>query len=338
MDLLTGGTGFLGAHLLYRLVEKGIKVRCIVRAESSRSQLNRIFSFYSTSPDNYSDQIEWFEADLTDPVSLYEALEGVENVYHAAAKVSFLPSDRKEMNQVNVLGTANLVNAALDRKVRKLCHVSSIAAIGRGEANQVIDENVLWVTSRRNSSYAVSKYGAEREVWRGFEEGLEGVIVNPSIILGPGEISSGSARMLETVKKGLKFYTPGINGFVDVRDVADIIVKLMESDISHERFVVSAGNISYKDLFSWIADEMGKPAPAIASPRWLSELAWRWFAVNSFLTGSKPLITRETVTTSHNNYYYSSDKIVNRLGYKFTPIRKTIADTVNFYRRTNSLE
>jgi nucleoside-diphosphate-sugar epimerase len=252
-------------------------------------------------------------------------MEGVEDVYHCAALVSFLPKDKKRLMRINTEGTANVVNAAMQMKIRKLCFVSSIAALGRPEhQSDLIDENLVWKTSKHNSMYAVSKYGAEREVWRGTAEGLDAVIVNPGIILGVAGPSMGSSRLFNTVWNGLKVYPPGKNGFVDVRDVSRAMILLMKSDIRNERFILNAGNLEYKILFELIAKSFGKSGPTIQIGSSLSGLAWRLEKFRSAITGVKPLITRETANTATQHFEYSSEKIKKTLGFEFTPIEETI--------------
>ncbi len=331
MIFVTGGTGFLGSHLLVHLLDTGRMVRAIRRKGASFDIPRRVFRFYGRDFDAVGDRIQWLEADITDIYSLEESLVGVSDVYHAAALVSFQPGDKGRMDRVNVEGTANLVNACLDMSIRKFCHVSSIAAIGRAENDRVIDEEVIWKASRRNSAYAVSKYGAEREVWRGMEEGLDAVIVNPSIILGPGEVNSGSTRLIRTVEKGLRFYTPGVNGFVDVRDVVKAMMLLMSGDITGERFIVSAENMAYKELFSIIARQLDQQEPAYRAGKWMSEAYWRIEYARSRLTGSKPLVTRETARTANNHYLYSSEKIRSALGFHFLTIEQSIRDACTYY-------
>jgi nucleoside-diphosphate-sugar epimerase len=204
--------------------------------------------------------------------------------------------------------------------------------MGRAEESQIIDENITWKASRNNSRYAISKYGAEREIWRAMEEGLNAVIVNPSIILGPGEINSGSTKMIKTVENGLKFYTPGINGFVDVRDVTKIMIKLMELNISNERFVVSAENLNYKTLFSYIAKYLEKPAPKYEAKRWMGEIVWRMEYLRSQILGNKPLITKETARTAGNFYKYSNVKSKQLLNINYIPIEQSVKDACSFYK------
>jgi len=331
MILVTGGTGFLGSHLIYHLIKSGKKVRAIKRNHSTFDIISRIFLYYDADFQALNSHIEWVEADIADIYSLESCLEDISVVYHAAALVSFQPGDQDRMKQINVKGTANLVNACVDKKISKFCHVSSIAAIGRAENDQVIDENVVWKASRRNSNYAISKYAAEREVWRGMEEGLNAVILNPSIIIGPGEINSGFTKLIATVDKGLKYYTPGINGFVDVRDVVKNMVLLMESDISSERFIISSENLSYKELFSYIASCLNKQEPRYQAGQWMSEIYWRLEFLKSKITGNKPLVTRETARTANNNYIYSGDKLKRELNYKYMSIKESINNACAFY-------
>jgi nucleoside-diphosphate-sugar epimerase len=325
MILITGATGLVGSFLTLELLQKGMHVRALKRPSRNLKMLTRVFELYSDNPKELLSQIEWVEGDLLDTFSLEDALEGVDEVYHCAALVSFLPGDKDKLMKINIEGTANLVNAALEKKVKKLCHVSSIAALGRPEhQNEIIDEKLVWKTPRNNSNYAISKYGAEREIWRGVAEGLDAVIVNPSVILGVAGPGMGSSRLFNVVWEGLKVYPPGKNGFVDVRDVAKAMVLLMESDISNERFILSAENVSYKHLFDLIAAGFGKRGPQIPVGTFLSRLGWRAELILSWLKGRKPLVTRETARTAVQQYEYSNDKIKQALGFEFIPIEETI--------------
>jgi nucleoside-diphosphate-sugar epimerase len=331
MILVTGGTGFLGSHLLYHLVQSGQKVRAIRRKTSTFDILNRVFLFYKSDFERHNRQIEWVEADINDYFALEDCLDGVREVYHAAALVSFQPGEKETMQRINARGTANLVNACLAGSVRKFCHVSSIAALGRAENEQVINEEVTWKSSRRNSNYAVSKYTAELEVWRGMEEGLPAFIVNPSVILGPGEINSGSTRLIKTVAKGLRFYTGGMNGFVDVRDVVKAMMLLMESDVVSERFILSAENLSYQQVFRLIARFLDAPEPRIKASLWQSEFYWRFEFLRGWLSGKKPLVTRETARTANNTYLYDGTKITRTLPFIYITVEDSIRDACSFY-------
>jgi nucleoside-diphosphate-sugar epimerase len=325
MILVTGATGLVGSHLTFELILSGYRVRALKRPGSSLETIQKVFSLNSDQPADLLSKIEWVEGDILDIFSLEDAMEEVEEVYHCAALVSFLPQDKKRLMRINTEGTANVVNAALEKKIRKLCHVSSIAALGRPEhQSDLIDENLVWKTSKHNSMYAVSKYGAEREVWRGSAEGLDVMIVNPSIILGVAGPGMGSSRIFNTVWNGLKVYPPGKNGFVDVRDVVRAMILLMKSDIRNERFILNVDNIEYKKLFELMAASFGKPAPSIKVSPLISGLAWRVEKIRSIITGVKPLITRETAHTAVQQYEYSAEKIKKELGFEFTPIEETV--------------
>jgi dihydroflavonol-4-reductase len=327
MILVTGATGLLGTNLLASLKNSGQTVRAIHRGKSNMALAEKTLKRHNLS---LSD-VEWVEADVTDVYSIRDAMQGVEYVYHCAAVVSFNPAAAKHMFNVNVAGTANVVNAAVEADVKKLCHVSSTAALGRGEENILIDEESHWTNSKHNSQYAISKYGAEREVWRAIEEGLNAVIVNPCVILGAGDWKGDSSRIVGQVGKGLLFYPMGGNALVDVRDVASVMMKLMESSISRERFLVVSENKSYKELFALIADAMEKKKPQFAINKPMSSLGWRAEWLRAKITGKPPVITREMMHSSSRTYRYSNEKIRKAIGYDFIPLKKCVEDACAVY-------
>ncbi len=324
MILVTGGTGLVGAHLLFQLSQKEEKIRVLKRSSSSIDQTRKIFSYYTSQPEKFFSKIEWVEGDLLDIDSLLQAMSGIEKVYHTAAKVSFDPKDKAEIMETNVAGTANVVNACLEKKVKKLCYVSSIAALGRAGNDGLTTEKSEWKTDCKISPYSLSKYEAEREVWRGIAEGLKAVIVNPAIIFGAGNFNKGSSRMFQTVYHGLKVYTKGMNGYVDVNDVAKAMILLMESDISGERFILSSENLSYKDLFKTMALSLGVEPPKYKAGKFVSELTWRLLKIRFWLTGKRPLITRQTARTANSVYRYSNEKIIKATGMNFLPMEESI--------------
>lgn len=275
------------------------------------------------------------EGDVSDIFSLEDALEKVEYVYHAAAVVSFDPKDRDLMTLINEKGTANLVNACLDAGVRKLCHVSSTAALGRSKNAELITESTQWKNAPENSWYAITKYNAEREVWRGIEEGLPAVIVNPCVILGPADWNTGSSAMFRNGSKGMKFYSDGGNAVVDVRDVVQAMVALMESDIQEERFLVVGSNTTFRDLFNKIGAAYGKKESRFRAGSFLTGFAWRWEKFICRLTGRKPLITRETARAAHQTYRYDNSKIRKAIGIEFRSVDEMIANAVDFFRKEN---
>jgi nucleoside-diphosphate-sugar epimerase len=279
--------------------------------------------------------IQWLEGDVTEVYTLQDAMQGVEVVYHCAGKVSFNRGDDAALFRINTDGTANVVNEALIAGVKKLCHVSSIATLGRTDGDAPVDEETHWRNSSDNTPYAISKYSGEREVWRGIAEGLPAVIVNPSVIIGAGDWNQSSAKLFRTVDKGLKYYTEGVNGFVDVRDVARCMVLLTESDTVNERFILSSENLSYRELFNTMADALRKPRPNIRVGVILSEIAWRWESVKSLLTGQSSVITRETAKTANSKFFYKNNKLRERLNFSFLPMKQSIHDAAFYYKKEN---
>lgn len=332
MILVTGGTGLLGSHLLLDLVRSGKQVRAIKRSTSNTEMVRKVFSYYVSNPNELAAKIEWVNADLMDFGATADALLGVTEIYHCGAVVSFYPKDHKTMLKVNIEGTANLVNQAIEHKVSKFCYVSSVATLGRAENNDVSTEETYWIPSKKNSVYGISKYGAEREIWRGMEEGLNALIINPSVILGPGfwQDNSGLFRL---VWEGLKYYTRGVNGYVDVRDITKAMIGLMDGNQFGQRFICSAANLSYQDLFTHMATHLGKPAPTVNVPAAMTAVAWRVEAVRALLTGSKPEVTREMAITTSQVYTYSSEKLCKTLNFTFRPVEESIREICGLYIR-----
>ena len=339
MIFITGCTGLVGSHLVAELIRRQktkdekqktlstIKLLC--RKNSDLSLLNRVLKRYGFN--ETPNIIEFVYGDVTDYDILEEAMIGVEEVYHCAAVVSFDPSDKKSLMVVNVEGTKNMVNAALQCGVKKFCHVSSIAALGRSLEGEPIDENSPWTQSKNNSVYSNSKHEAEMEVWRAIAEGLNAVIVNPSLILGAGRWDTSSCELFTTIAKGFPFYTTGINGFVDVKDVARAMITLMENNRFGQRYCLNGALISYEKLFRLMAENFNVKAPYIKVGKGLSEIAWRLFWIIGKIQGKKPLITKETARTATRKYSYSSSKIINDINFKFTPIETSIKEICEAY-------
>lgn len=331
MIFVTGGTGLLGAQLLLDLTLRGEKVRALKRANSDLNFVRRVFAFEKA--EEKLNLIEWVDGDLLDVVQLEELISGCDQVYHAAAMVSFSKKDHDTMLQTNISGTANIVNICLSTGVKKLCYASSIAVFGREPGRGIITEDIQWKRTPYNTNYAISKYGAEREVWRGTEEGLDAVIVNPSVIIGPCEWDKSSGVLFRSVNSGLPFYTLGTNGFVDVRDVSRAMIALMESDIRNERFILNGENLVFRDFFNMIADAFEKRRPAIYARLWMSAVAWRVMAAVGLLTAKQPAITKESVGTAHMDSFYSSEKLISRLGFKMTPVSESVNRAVRFLKQ-----
>lgn len=335
MVFITGATGLLGSKLLFDLLSKGYRVRALVRGGVPSW---KVLSHYFNADTFGSDQLEWVSGDIGDRSALLELLQGVSTVYHCAGKVSFDPKDRHLLQEVNVTGTANIVDACLINGVSALCHVSSVAALGRSQ-NGVYDENTVWNPSEQHSHYAISKYAAEREIWRGMAEGLNVVMVNPGIILGPGNWESDSSALFSRVYNGLRFHTKGANGFISVDDVSRAMMTLVEKKIFGDRFVLVGANLPYRKVIEQIADAVCAPRPTIHAGPFLSNLAWRWEAISCRLTGRRPLITRETARSAQTVSHYASRKIQEILpGICTDPVTAIKTTGSRFLQQWNQLD
>lgn len=320
----------LGAHLLLDLTRSEVEVRALRRKNSDLSTVRKIFSWYCDEADRLFRQIEWVEGDLLDKTSLSEAINGADTIIHAAAKVSFDPRDRETMLYENVEGTANLVDLAIKFNIPRFCQVSSVAALGNQDFGIPVSEDLSWQNDDQRSAYSESKFQSEMEVWRGIEEGLQAVIVNPSVILGAGNWNSGSPRLFQTVRDGLKFYTTGSTGFVDARDVSKAIISLVQSgewdSIKNQRYVLSAENHTYREIFDWIAEALNQPKPAFRANRLLLNIGWRASRLASRFTGKAPALTRDTARSSLKVTDYDGSRITGIIDFSYTPIEKTIGD------------
>jgi nucleoside-diphosphate-sugar epimerase len=314
--LVTGGTGFIGSYLIRLLIKNGYRVRALRRAGSPMDLVQEV-----------ADRVEWVDADVTDIVTLQDAFTGVTHVCHCAAMVSFHPRDVQRMMNINVEGTANIVNFSLDYGVQKLIHISSIAAFGRSKDRPNLDEKCQWVQSKSNSQYAISKYRSEQEVWRGHAEGLPVAILNPAVVIGSGFWNIGTGRMFKQLYDGLKFWSVGNTGFVDVRDVAQFMLLLLENDINGERFILNAQNTPFRDLFFMAADAIGAKRPFIKVTPLLAEVAWRVEWLKEKITGAEPVVTRESATASVSSYYYANAKSLTVPGFSYRPLDQTVRET-----------
>lgn len=322
MVFVTGGTGFLGAYIIQHLVENGYRVRAFRRSAT--------MPFFI--PGNILSRVEWVDGDVLDIISLADAMKGVNAVIHSAAIVSFHHTDRKKMYQVNIDGTANVVNAALDAGGIRLIHISSVAALGRTTMAETVNEEKKWQESSNNTHYAITKHESEMHVWRAFAEGLDGVIINPSTILGFGDWNKSSCAIFKNGYREFAWYTRGINGFVGVEDVAAAVVQLLESEISHQRFIVSAENISFRDLFNHIADNFHKRQPYREATPAMGALAWRMEKLKFILTGIKPLLTKETAKVAHSKTSFDNSSLLSALpGFRYTPLASVIRNSCEKY-------
>jgi nucleoside-diphosphate-sugar epimerase len=311
--LVTGGAGLIGNELIKQLLNTGEKVKAI----------------YHSAPISFSHpSLEIVQCDILDVTALEEAMERITHVYHCAALVSYDPKDKEQLLKINIEGTANVVNACIDAGIEKLVHVSSVAALGRIREEEIVTEKMNWTEETNNSTYGKSKYYGEMEVWRGIGEGLKGVIVNPSLILGGDNWETGSSAIFKNVYNEFPWYTEGISGFVDVRDVARAMILLMNSEITSERFILNGENLSYREIFSSIAKCFGKKPPSKKVTLFLAELIWRLEAIKTRFTGKKHLLTKETARTAQAKVYFDNSRILRALPqFHFTQIKDTIEFT-----------
>lgn len=311
MILVTGATGLVGSHLLQQLISTGEPVRALYR--------------YAVPEIPGTEKVQWVKGDILDTISLEEAMQHVTQVYHCAAVVSFSPAQKKQLYHVNVEGTANVVNAALDAGIKKMVFMSSVAALGRIREDIMIDETMNWTPETSNSEYGKSKYMAEMEVWRGIGEGLNAVIVNPVIILGAGNWDMGSTAIFKSAYDEFPWYTEGMSGFVDVEDVVRAMMALMNSDIAAQRFIISGANLHYRSVFTQIALAFGKKPPYKKVTAWMAALVWRAEAIKSMFTKKLPLLTKETAKTARAKVQFNNSKLLNAVpGFRYTAMEKSI--------------
>lgn len=323
MILITGATGIVGSHILIELLKKGEKVRVLKRRNASTEAIGQLLAFHKMTPEN----IEYAEGDINDIVSLDDALKGCHTVYHCAAMVSFHPADAEALFRINILGTKNMVDGAINHGVKTFAYISSTAAIGDQLINGMQSEASTWTDDKGKSHYRLSKHHAEREVWRGAQEGLNVVIVNPTVIIGPGKWGQSSTSLLQTAKKGLKFSSTGSNGFVDARDIAEILIDLVDKKVFNERFLLVGDHVSFTEFFTRLGKRFGQKPPSIPVPKNLV-LTFAFFLSKLERIGiSLPGITSENMKSAYRNVTYDTTKI-KALGYSFRSLDKSFDYTL----------
>lgn len=342
--LVTGATGLVGGHLTAALVLQGKNVRAIYRDKKKIENVREIFSFYTNDEEKYFSQIEWVAADVTDVFSLEDALNGIEEVYHCAGLVSFNEADREQLQKINAEGTANIINIALEknacaelgRSIKKFCHVSSVATLQVQANKKYIDEFSVWKTATGNSSYAISKYRGEFEAWRGMSEGLNVVVVNPSLVLGAGCWGQSSGELITRMQKGVPFYTEGVTGYVDVRDVANCMIKLMDENKFGSRYILNAENISFYDVTTRLRRSFGKKPAKFKAGSFLLNLARYADGIRVLLSGKKRIITKNIVISALAKNQYDNSKICKELNYSFIPVNEALGYVAEKYMKSRT--
>jgi nucleoside-diphosphate-sugar epimerase len=333
MILVTGGTGLVGSHLLYQLSLENDAVKAIHRKSSDLHAVKNVFKYFSADYEFLFQKIEWIEADITDIVSLKTGFQNVTEVYHSAALVSFNSKDYQAMCEINIEGTSNIVNFCIEYNVKKLCFVSSVATIEKSVTNKFMSEADEWNMEKVSHGYAMTKYGAEMEVWRASQEGVPIIIVNPGVILGAGFWDQGSGALFSKIHKGLPFYTEGVTGFVSVNDVVKSMLLLMKSNTVNERYILVSENSSFKEVFYQIAKNFGKKPPSIRVTKLMSAIGWRIEKLKSILINKPPTLTKHTAKAIHNKGYYSSEKTQKELSFNFETISETIKSISEIYKK-----
>ena len=323
MILVTGGTGLVGSHLLFHLIRNGNTVRSNYRTKASLEKVRKVFGYYTDDPSTLMDKIDWVQADITELGGLDNLFIDVDYVYHCAALISFDPKDYKILQRTNVEGTANMVNLSIKNGVKKLCYVSSIAAVGASLKQKEATEDNEW-NEARASVYGITKYEAELEVWRGSQEGLNVVIVNPGVVIGPGFWKSGSGTFFTYASKGRSYFIPGGTGFVTVTDVVNAMTMLMNSNIRTEGFILVNQNMTYKELFDKIAPDLGVVPPSKRVSRFMIEFFWRWDWVRSNLFGKRRKLSKAVAKGLYHKEHYSSEKIKSQLDFNFEDLDRAI--------------
>jgi len=333
MILVTGGTGLVGSHLLFKLVSSNENVRAIYRREKTLERVKHVFSYFSVDAEHLFNKIEWVEADINNIPKLQNAFKDVTHVYHCAAFVSFEPDKYLTLRKININGTANIVNLCITNAVEKLCYVSSIAAVGHhNNPEKLINENTAWNPEEDNNVYAITKYGAEIEVWRGTQEGIDAVILNPGIILGAGFWNSGgSGNLFSRIHKGMRYYVNGFTGYVDVWDVVNAMYQLMKSDIKNESFISVSENLSFKSFQTKTANALHVKPPTKEVKPWLISIVWRLDWLQFKLFGKRRLLSKQSAKSVLSITKYDNSKLKKTLDFEFKPIDESIKEVSQLY-------
>lgn len=331
MNLVTGATGILGSTVVLKLLQQNLPVVACKQSTSDIKKVEKLFSYYTIDYKNLFSKIKWVDVDVCDIFSIEEALQGIDTVYHCAGFVSFNKKDRQQLFNINEKGTANIVNACLHKKINALCHVSSVATINNLDYKHALNETVFWKTSGKESDYAISKYKGECEVWRGIEEGLNAVIVNPGVILSPGFWNQSSSKLFTSCYKGNKFYTQGSAGYVCATDVATTMINLINKKLFSNRYIIIENNYTIHTIFNLIQTQFKKPLPTIEATKFLLNMAC--FADNflSSLKNKPPTLSKSLIDAALNTQTLSNTKIIKDLNVVFTPINQVISQICTHY-------
>lgn len=330
MNLVTGATGIIGSHVVLKLLQDKKPVIACKQKNSDLRKVEKLFSFYDQK--SLFEKITWKDVDVCDIFSIEEALENVDHVYHCAGFVSFNKKDRKKLFQINETGTSNVIAASLYKNVKALCHVSSIATLNNLDHKEALHENVFWKTNGKESDYALSKYNAEREVWRAMEEGLNAVIVNPGVVLSPGFWDQSSSRLFETCYKGNMFYTLGSAGYISAKDTAALMIELIEKKHYGNRYILVENNYTFKTILDMVSVGLGKSKTSVNAGKILLQTGRFFNYFSSKITGKEQVLTKAIINSALNKQTYLNTKIRAAINYNFVPIEAEIKDICRFFK------
>jgi len=317
MILVTGATGFVGSELICLLVKKNLNVVGLYRNEIQKNKTIHIIKSRLKKNTEKLKKIKWIKANLKDFSSLENAFFGIKKVYHCAALVSMAFKDQKRLLKINQEGTSHIVNLCLKNNIKKLVYVSSIAALGNDKYENEINESSPWDNSIEKTTYSYSKYVAELEVWRGSEEGLPTVIVNPGVILGN---KSPINSMFNSIRKGFNFFPSGSTGLVEINDVVYLMFHLMESNITNERFILVAENWSYKKIYEMILKKYNKKIKLFPLPKSIFYLAWIIEKTISFFGFKKRFLSKALIRSLYEDKQINGNKIKSKISFSYSPI------------------
>lgn len=331
MNLVTGATGIVGSHVVLALLQNNEPVLATRQKNSDISKTEKLFSYYTPDYKQLFQKIKWLELNLSDLFAIEDALAEVTAVYHCAGSVSFLKADKKKMVEVNETGTRNLVNACLGKNIKAFCYVSSIATINNLDHKSALNEEVFWKTSGKESDYAFSKYNGEREVWRGIEEGLNAVIVNPGLILSPGFWDQSSSKLFETCYRGNSFYTEGTSAYVAASDVANCMIALVNKKCFGQRYILVENNYSFLQIFSLIQSAFHKKAPGIKLSRAVLKFVSKLESILCLFSGKSPKLGAGIVNAAFNQQLFDNTKVKSELACEFRSTAQVIAEICRHY-------
>ena len=332
MILVTGGTGLVGSHLLFHLIKNGESVRAIYRTKNKFETVKRIFQYYTTDSETLFNKIEWIHADITDVPALELAFINIDYVYHCAANLSFNKVDYQLSKETNVTGTSNIVNLSLTNSVKKLCHVSSIATLGEN-MNAPITEDTHWNPEKnKHNIYAITKYNAELEIWRGIQEGLTAVIVNPGLIIGPGYWEESTGEIFTKVDEGFHYFTTGSVGVISVNDVVKTMIYLQESSLKNEQYILVSENTTYQKFIQHISDALDKKRKLKNVKQWQLSLYYQFEKIKFLFLKGHSSLNKVNINSAFKNLCYESSKINNCINFEFTAIKPSIQKTAKLYQ------